>query len=102
MVAKQFALLADIRTDNPAKIQAALIELVGVDAMLRTDRGFWIRTTMVGQSASELNRVFLSALRRLEAKATVRAEWTHGNTTERFMDFDPHERRKPTSEESAS
>lgn len=94
MVAKKFALVADILTEEPAKIHKVLVELVGVNAMLRTDRGFWVRTTMEGRSAAELNRIFLSSIRRCETKVRLKAEWTHGQTTERFTDFDPHDRRE--------
>jgi hypothetical protein len=34
-----------------------------------------------------LNRTFLSALRRVDKKTTLRAEWTHGDNTERFFDY---------------
>lgn len=40
-----------------------------------------------GSSAKELNRSFLSALRRVEKKTTLRAEWTRNNTTEKFFDY---------------
>ena len=44
---------------------------------------------MKGESARELNRAFLSALRRIEKKTTLRAEWTHDGLTERFFDYVP-------------
>jgi hypothetical protein len=43
---------------------------------------------MKGTSAKELNRSLLSALRRVEKKTRLRAEWTsNNNTTERFFDY---------------
>jgi len=43
---------------------------------------------MEGASARELNRTFLSALRKVEKRATLRAEWTSDdNTTERIFDY---------------
>jgi hypothetical protein len=43
---------------------------------------------MEGASARELNRTFLSALRKVEKRTTLRAEWTSDdNTTERFFDY---------------
>jgi hypothetical protein len=43
---------------------------------------------MEGASARQLNRALLSALRKVEKKTTLRAEWTSSdNTTERFFDY---------------
>jgi hypothetical protein len=42
---------------------------------------------MKGTSAKELNRTLLSALRKLEKRTTLRADWTSGDTTERFFDY---------------
>jgi hypothetical protein len=44
---------------------------------------------MRGESARDLNRALLSALRRLERRTRLRAEWTSGGTTERFFDYVP-------------
>jgi len=40
-----------------------------------------------GASAKELNRTLLSALRKVEKRTTLRAEWSSGDTTERFFDY---------------
>ena len=44
---------------------------------------------MEGSSAKELNHSLLSALRKAEKKATLRAEWRtpDGNTTQRFFGY---------------
>jgi hypothetical protein len=42
---------------------------------------------MEGASAKELNRTFLSALRKAGKRTTLRAEWTSGDTTERYFDY---------------
>lgn len=76
MATKKFKVVADISTIDPKRIEPVLTELVGVNAVLRTDNGFRIRTTMEGESGMELNRFLLSALRRVENKTTLRAEWT--------------------------
>jgi len=89
MTKKKFALSAEISTDDPAVIQKTLVELVGIDAILKTEKGFKVRTTMEGDSAREMNRTLLSALRRAEKKTTLRSEWTHDKTTERFFDYVP-------------
>ena len=94
MASKRFVLVANITTEDPAKIEKVLAALVGVDAMLRTEDGFKIKTTMEGMSAREMNRSFLSALRRIVKKTTLRAEWTCDRTTERFFDYVPKGVRK--------
>ena len=94
MTNKRFVLVANINTDDPTRIEKTLSELVGVDAILRTEDGFRIKTTMEGVSAREMNRSFLSALRSVEKKTTLRSEWTCDNTTERFFDYVPKGVRK--------
>lgn len=94
MVNKKFVLVANINTEDPARIEKVLSELVGVNAILRTEDGFKVKTTMEGMSAREMNRAFLSALRSVEKKTTMRAEWTHDKTTERFFDYVPKGIRK--------
>ncbi len=94
MVNKRFVLVANINTEDPAKIEKVLSELVGVDAILRTEDGFRVKTTMEGVSAREMNRSFLSALRSVARKTTLRAEWTYDKTTERFFDYVPKGIRK--------
>jgi hypothetical protein len=42
---------------------------------------------MEGASAKELNRPLLSAMRKVEKRTTLRAEWTWGDTTERYFDY---------------
>jgi hypothetical protein len=40
-----------------------------------------------GTGAKELNRSLLSALSKINKRSTLRAEWTSGDTTERFFDY---------------
>ena len=44
---------------------------------------------MVGESARYLNRTLLSALRKVEKKTRLRAEWASGKRIERFFDYVP-------------
>jgi len=47
-----------------------------------------IEAEMEGESARELNRSLLSALRRAEKKTRLRAEWASDNgTTQKFFDY---------------
>ncbi|HEY9167044.1 MAG TPA: hypothetical protein VIS48_12880 [Candidatus Kryptonia bacterium] len=89
MAKKLFKLVAEISTGSPKKIEVILTELIGIDGIVRNDNGFKVTRTMEGESARQLNRELLSALRRVEKKTTLRAEWTHGKSTERFFDYVP-------------
>jgi tetrahydromethanopterin S-methyltransferase subunit A len=89
MTKKTFTVTARISTDNPKAIKPILEELVSKDSITPTDEGFSVNATTQGESARELNRTLLSALRQVERKTRLRAEWTSGNTTERFFDYVP-------------
>ena len=89
MQMEKFKLIAEISTDNPKKIEPILLDLIGVDGILRIPNGFKITKTFAGQSARELNRSLLSNLRRVVKKTTMRSEWTHGKSVERFFDYVP-------------
>ena len=43
----------------------------------------------MGPDARELNRFLLSALRRVERRTRLRAEWTGEGETQRFFDYVP-------------
>ncbi len=89
MTKKTFTLIARVSTENPKAVKPVLEELVSKESITATDEGFLIKATMQGESARELNRALLSALRRVERKTRLRAEWKSGNTTERFFDYVP-------------
>jgi hypothetical protein len=63
----------------------ALEQLSSKGSVKRGDE-FVVEAEMEGASAGELNRTFLSALRKVEKRTTVRAEWTSDDTSERFFD----------------
>lgn len=94
MQGKRYVLKADIRTANPEAVEAELRDLLGADAIMDTDGGFKVTATVAGENARELNRSFLSALRRVEKKTILRAEWTNEGITERFFDYVPRGIRK--------
>jgi hypothetical protein len=72
---KQFHLIATVSTDNPAAIRDVLTELVGrrgrieeAETMEATEaeKGeFRVEAEFEGATAKELNRAFLSALRKV-------------------------------------
>lgn len=57
---KRFVVVANITTDDPARIEKVLSDLVGVGPIVRTVDGLKIKTTMKGLSAQKMNRAFLS------------------------------------------
>ncbi len=87
MSRKEYRLVADIRTHDPKGIETVLRELLGSDMVTQTETGFQVKTVIEGDSARELNRSLLSALRRVEKKTTLRSEWTRNGTTWRFFDY---------------
>ncbi|MCL5268621.1 MAG: hypothetical protein M1469_11045 [Bacteroidetes bacterium] len=70
---KNRVLFAEITTDEPKRVEPLLTEIVVVNAILRNGTGFKIRTTSEGESAQELNRLMLSALRRISKGTTLKA-----------------------------
>jgi len=52
-----------------------------------TPEGFHVEAGLEGDSARDLNRAVLSALRKEEKRTRLRAAWSHGGTTERFFDY---------------
>lgn len=83
-----FKLKARVSSSNSRAIQPALEGLVTKGSVTKVGDEFIIEAEMEGASARELNRSLLSALRRVEKKTRLRAEWTsNNNTTERFFDY---------------
>ena len=68
---------------------AALHDLFPDAAIETTETGLRVRVQLEGESARDLNRAVLSALRRVERRTTLRAEWSSGTTVERFFDYVP-------------
>jgi hypothetical protein len=84
---KTFILIAKVSSDNPQVIKKTLREFIPDGSIKRANQGFLIEATLQGESARDLNRELLSALRHVERKTRLRAEWTSGGTTERFFDY---------------
>jgi len=85
---RRFSLVARVNTDSPEAVRTALERLVGSESIKQTGKNeFRIETELEGESAKELNRSFLSELRRTERKTRLRAEWTADETTEHFFDY---------------
>lgn len=96
MAKKAYELMANVSTDSPQAIKRVLEELFEDGSITPTEDGFQIKARMVGESARDLNRTVLSALRKVEKKTRLRAEWAFGKNVERFFDYVPKGSRKQT------
>jgi hypothetical protein len=83
-----FHLVADVSSDSPEAIGILLQELVD-GTVISSPNGFRVDGWMRGSDARELNRFLLSALRRVERRTRLRAEWTGNGETQRFFDYVP-------------
>lgn len=86
---RKFSLVARVSTENPEAIKQALHELVSEGSITQVEDGFLIKAELKGTTARELNRAVLSALRQIERKTRMRAEWTSNGRIERFFDYVP-------------
>jgi hypothetical protein len=90
MMEKKLSLVGKIRTDNPWTINTALRKAVpqGIIEQTATNE-LAVQAELGGKTARDLNRSLLSALRRVEKKTLLRAEWAPGNVREKFFDYAP-------------
>jgi len=87
----RFVLRARVNTDAPGAVRPVL-ERLAFGGTVRSGEGageFRVEAEMEGPSARELNRSFLSELRRAERRTRLRAEWSRKGVTERFFDYVP-------------
>src|ERR1017187_8035714 len=88
MVAKHFRVVARVSSLSPKAIRPVLEKAVTKGSVKEAKGEFVVEAEMEGESAKDLNRSLLSALRRVEKKTRLRAEWTSDDgTTERFFDY---------------
>ena len=84
----KFKLKAQVSRSEARTIRRALEQLAAKGSVRKADEVFVVEAEMEGTTAREMNRTLLSALRKVERKTTLRAEWTSGdNTPERFFDY---------------
>jgi hypothetical protein len=81
-----FHLAADVSSDDPERVCPVVARLFPA-GVTPTPTGFHVEAEVTGESARDLNRELLSALRREERRTRLRAEWTSEGTTERFFDY---------------
>lgn len=90
MAQKKFMLSARISSYNPGSIRPTLERLISGKGTIKSiEKGFAVEAELEGESARALNRMLLSELRRAEKRTRIRAEWTSGNTIEKFFDYVP-------------
>ena len=83
-----FSVEGSINTESPEAVRPVLERLIRKGCVTRIgEKEFRIEAEMEGEAAKELNRSLLSDLRRAERRTRLRAEWTCGETTERFFDY---------------
>lgn len=100
MAKKRFTLAARVSSSNPQAISPVLKKLITEGSVKREGDEFLVNAKMEGADAKELNRSLLSALRRVEKKTRLRAEWTsRDGTTQKFFDYvlKKTTARKPTA-----
>jgi hypothetical protein len=84
----RFHLHADVSSDEPDRVRPVVTRVFPA-GVTETAKGFHVEADVEGESARDLNRELLSALRQAERRTRLRAEWTSGGTTERFFDYVP-------------
>jgi hypothetical protein len=82
-----FKLKARVNRSDTRTIRQALDQLAARGSVKKEGDEFLVEAEMEGATAKELNRTLLSALRKVEKRTTLRAEWTSGDTTERYFDY---------------
>jgi hypothetical protein len=88
MAQRKLRLWAHVSSDNPSAIKPVLERIIANKGTIRqTDQGFEVEAELEGENARALNRMILSELRRVEKRTRIRAEWTSGDTIERFFDY---------------
>lgn len=88
MTAKKFKLSASISSNNPSAIKPVLELNIGNQGTIRsTAEGFEVDAVLEGESAKDLNRMLLSAMRKVEKKTRIRAEYASKDTIEKFFDY---------------
>jgi len=85
---KHFKLVARVSSSTPQAIEPVLKSLVTKGSVKREQNEFVVNADVEGDNAKELNRTFLSTLRRVEKRTRLRAEWTSDDgTTQRYFDY---------------
>jgi hypothetical protein len=88
-----------VSSDNPSAIRPVVERIIGSNGSVKpTDEGFQVEAELEGKSARDLNRMFLSKMRKVERRTRLRAEWTAEGVREKFFDYVPKGRERLESE----
>jgi polyhydroxyalkanoate synthesis regulator phasin len=88
MADKRFRVVARVSSSNTKAIKPVLEQAITSGSIKEMKDELVVEAEMNGETAKELNRSLLSALRRVEKKTRSRAEWTSDDgTTQRFFDY---------------
>src|SRR5271166_605309 len=78
VIEQPFELVADIGSGDPAAIEPVLRQLIDGKIFNTTDSSH-LEATVTGSNARDLNRSPLSALRKVQRRTRLRAEWASGS-----------------------
>jgi len=88
VVSRHFRVVARVSSSNLRAVKPVLEQLIKTGYVKEAKDELVVEAEMAGDSAKELNRSLLSALRRAEKKTRLRAEWTSDDgTTLKFFDY---------------
>ena len=83
-----FKFQARVARADRAAIEQALAALGAEFTLAQPCEDFTIEGEVEGESAKDLNRRLLSALRKTQKRATLRAQWrSSGNLVESYFDY---------------
>ena len=84
----KFKLKARVIRSDARTIRRALDQLAAKCSVKKEAEDFIVEGKVEGPAARDLNRALLYALKKVEKKAKLRAEWTSSDhTTERYFDY---------------
>jgi hypothetical protein len=88
MAGTRFRLAARVSSADPQAVRAALEGLLPPGSVREAEEEILVDAELEGGSAKDLNRSLLSALRKVENRTRLRAQWTAADgTTQRFFDY---------------
>jgi hypothetical protein len=95
LVQKRFEVSARLSNNNQSATKPVLELIIGNKETVKPmSEGFEANAELTGESAKHLNRPLLSEMLRVEKKSRIRAQWTSGDTVERYFDYVPNASRK--------
>ena len=88
MATKRFRIMARVSSNSPKAVKPVLEKAVGKASVKEANGELVVEAEMAGDSAKDLNRSLLSALRKVEKRTRLRAEWTSDDgAIERYFDY---------------